>query len=96
LAITRPIRRAQRRPARLAGLLGEIPDSARGRRAWRAAAETIERYRERFQISEEGLGRMPDDLGQYREWRGCHDAIERLHDRTRDRQRQRGTSRGIS
>lgn len=47
-----------------------------GRRTWRAAAEQLEGYRDRYHIDSEGLGDRPRDLGQLREGgRACQQTI---------------------
>ena len=74
------------------GLRGDVPYSVRARRAWRRAAEQVQRYLDRYQVDGDGLGDRPHDLAQHREWRACHDVIDRLHHRDRDRDRGRGMS----
>jgi conjugative relaxase-like TrwC/TraI family protein len=72
--------------------LGPMPESVRGRRAWRQAAAQLLAYRERYGVTdpEQAIGREPrsGDLEQRRAWRACHLAVECLQDR-------RGTSRPI-
>jgi AAA domain/TrwC relaxase len=48
-------------PTYLTSTLGPIPDSVRGRRAWRLAARQVEDYRQRFQIDDPDrpLGQPP-------------------------------------
>ncbi|MGH8904601.1 MAG: hypothetical protein ACRDYA_23685 [Egibacteraceae bacterium] len=70
-------------PAWLGSLLGSIPDSTRGRRAWRAAAEQAEGYRDRYHVQANGLGERPTDLGQLRAWRACHETAHHLSERGR-------------
>ena len=81
-------------PAWLAGLLGHVPDSTRGRRSWRVAAEQLAGYRDRYyHITEDSLGERPRDLAQLRDWRACQHTIGRLMERAhaRDgRDHQRG------
>jgi hypothetical protein len=79
-------------PEWLVGLLGPVPDSRRGQRAWRAAAEKVTGYRDRYQITDgrDVLGLQPRDLTQRREWRDCQQSIERV--RTRDRDTGRAMS----
>jgi conjugative relaxase-like TrwC/TraI family protein len=73
-------------PEWLTGLLGPAPDSRRGQRSWRAAAERIASYRDRYQITDQhhALGAQPRDLAQRREWRDCQQSIERICTRNRD------------
>jgi conjugative relaxase-like TrwC/TraI family protein len=81
-------------PEWLADLLGPVPDSTRGHRGWRAAAEQAEAYRDRYDIDADALGERPMDLAQLREWRACHQMIDRLVERTRGRDQQREPDRG--
>jgi hypothetical protein len=81
-------------PTYLAQALGPLPDSVRGRRAWRHAARLIEDYRDRYQVADpdQPLGTTPPrDLEQRQAWRAAHDALERVQARHRqlpgDRQR---------
>src|SRR5829696_684285 len=48
-------------PGYLRGELGPVPDSTRGRRAWRQAAAAIEDYRRTYHLTdpEQALGRIP-------------------------------------
>jgi hypothetical protein len=73
--------------------LGEVPQSVRGRRAYRHAARLLSDDRERYQVTDpdRALGPEPrgGDLEQRRAHRACQDAVERLagkqraeHDRT--------------
>src|SRR5205823_333512 len=50
-------------PAHVRELLGPVPDSTRGRRAWRQAAAQVEEYRTTYQVTdpERALGREPRD-----------------------------------
>ncbi|MGH8933458.1 MAG: hypothetical protein ACRDZO_23190, partial [Egibacteraceae bacterium] len=76
----------------LEGLLGPRPDSRRGQRVWRAAAEQVAGYRDRYEIVDErdALGPQPCEFDQRRAWRACHESIERVTNRGRD------TGRGMS
>ena len=40
-------------PAWLTGLLGEVPEAGRGRRAWRAARQAIDRYQRHHRTREQ-------------------------------------------
>src|SRR5215216_2477678 len=64
-------------PGYLRGELGPVPDSTRGRRAWRQAAAAIEDYRRTYQITdpEQALGRMPHQPAQRAAWQHARQAI---------------------
>jgi conjugative relaxase-like TrwC/TraI family protein len=72
--------------------LGPVPDSTRGRRAWRQAAAAIEDYRRSYAITdpERPLGPEPRDQAQRAAWRQARTTIGRVHakqrtsDHTRD------------
>jgi hypothetical protein len=82
------------RPGYVLEALGPVPESTRGRRAWRHAAAEIEQYRRTYQITdpERALGPEPNDYGQRADRQRARTAIERVHakqratDRTHDRQ----------
>jgi conjugative relaxase-like TrwC/TraI family protein len=80
-------------PAYLTTALGPIPESVRGRRAWRLSARKVEDYRQRYQINdpERPLG-QPPTRGQNTEreqaWRHAHSTIQRMQAR-----QQRGLDR---
>jgi hypothetical protein len=82
------------RPSHALEALGPVPDSTRGRRAWRQAAAEIEQYRRTYQITDSvrALGPEPHDPAQRTDRQRARSAIERVHtkqraaDRTRDRQ----------
>jgi conjugative relaxase-like TrwC/TraI family protein len=68
------------RPAWLVELLGEVPESSRGRRAWRQTAARLQQFRDAYPSSdpERPLGAEPTrDLAQRRAWRACRQAIDR-------------------
>ncbi len=73
------------RPAWQQRTLGAMPDSVRGRRAWRQTAAQLADYRDRYGITdpEQALGPEPKrgDLEQRRAWRACRDAAQRLRAR---------------
>jgi hypothetical protein len=81
------------RPGYVLEVLGPVPESTRGRRAWRHAAAEIEQYRRTYQITdpERALGPEPNDPGQRADRQRARMAIERAHakqratDRTHDR-----------
>ena len=82
------------RPGYVLEMLGPVPESARGRRAWRLAAAEIEQYRRVYQITDpdRALGPEPRDPAQRAHRQRVRTAIERVHakqrstDRSRDRQ----------
>ena len=84
----------QDRPGYVQEALGPVPESTRGRRAWRQAAAQIEHYRRTYQITdpERALGPAPSDPIQRTDRQRARTAIERVHtkqraaDRTRDTQ----------
>jgi hypothetical protein len=85
-------------PGYLRRELGPVPDSTRGRRAWRQAAATIEDYRRTYQIidPEQALGQVPREPAQRAVWQHAHQAITCVQGRQRsidhDRQPQRGAA----
>jgi histidinol dehydrogenase len=70
-----------------------VPESTRGRRAWRQAAAEIEQYRHTYQITdpEQALGPEPHAPGQRADRQRARTAIERVHtkQRTTDRTHER-------
>ncbi len=74
--------------------LGPVPESTRGRRAWRQAAAAIEDHRRSYNVTdpERALGAEPRDPAQRAAWRQARTAIGRVHakqrttDRARDQQ----------
>jgi len=88
----------QERPRYLRRELGPVPESTRGRRAWRQAAATIEDYRRTYHLTdpEQALGRMPREPAQRAAWQHARQAITRVQGRhhriDHDRQPQRGAA----
>jgi hypothetical protein len=88
----------QEQPGYLRGELGPVPESTRGRRAWRQAAATIEDYRRTYHHTdpEQALGRMPREPAQRAAWQHARQAIARVQDRhhriDHDRLPQRGAA----
>ena len=82
------------RPGYVLEALGPVPESTRGRRAWRQAAAEIEQYRRSYQITDpdRALGPEPHDPAQRADRQRARTAIERVQakqraaDRTRDAQ----------
>jgi hypothetical protein len=69
------------RPAWLLELLGEVPHTSRGRRAWRQTAARLQHYRHAYPASDLdrplGLEPPPRELVQRRAWRACRQAVDR-------------------
>jgi conjugative relaxase-like TrwC/TraI family protein len=91
-------------PAYLREALGPVPESVRGRRAWRQTARQVEDYRQRFQVTdpERPLGAEPArdaDPDRYQAWRQASGAVARMQtrqqhrDQDRDRDQQRAPER---
>jgi conjugative relaxase-like TrwC/TraI family protein len=82
------------RPGYVSEALGPVPESTRGRRAWRQAAAQLEDYRRTYQITdpERALGPAPRDPAQRADRQRARTAIERVHakQRTTDRPHHRG------
>jgi len=66
-------------PPWLTGLLGEVPEAGRGRRAWRQTAARLHSYRDSYQLTDpkRPLGTEPTgDLTRRRAWRAARQAID--------------------
>jgi conjugative relaxase-like TrwC/TraI family protein len=82
------------RPGYVLEALGPVPESTRGRRAWRQAAAEIEHYRRTYQITDpdRALGPEPRNPAQRADRQRTRTAIERVQakqraaDRARDAQ----------
>jgi conjugative relaxase-like TrwC/TraI family protein len=89
------------RPGYLREALGQVPESTRGKRAWRQAAALVSEYRTVYgdRDPERALGPAPRDAAQRAEWQRATAAIERVHhkqriaERTRDHESVRMESR---
>ena len=83
----------QERPGYVREALGPVPESTRGRRAWRHATAQIEQYRRTYNISdpERALGPEPHDRAQRADRQRARTAIERLHAKQRATGRTRDT-----
>jgi hypothetical protein len=71
--------------------LGPVPESTRGKRAWRQAAAAIDDYRATYHLTEpdRALGRAPRDPAQRAAWQQAHQLVERVHGKQRaERDRQ--------
>jgi hypothetical protein len=71
--------------------LGPVPESTRGRRAWRQAAAQIEDYRRTYQITDpdRALGPEPHDPTQRADRQRVRMAIERVQAKQRPTDRSR-------
>jgi conjugative relaxase-like TrwC/TraI family protein len=68
------------RPGYVLDVLGPVPESTRGRRAWRQAAVQIEHYRRSYHINDadRALGLEPHDPTQRADRQRAHTAIARV------------------
>ena len=85
-------------PAWLTGLLGQVPEAGRERRAWRQTAARLHSYRDSYPLTdpERPLGPEPtSNLTQRRAWRAARQAIDRYqrHHRTREQRQERPEDR---
>jgi hypothetical protein len=81
----------QDRPGYLREALGPVPDSTRGKRAWRQAAAQVEEYRTVWRVSdpERALGPIPREARQRADWQRASAAVERVHHNHRVTERDR-------
>jgi hypothetical protein len=81
----------QDRPGYLREALGPVPESTRGKRAWRQAAAQISEYRSVNGITdlERALGPIPRQAPQRADWQRATAAIERVHHKQRVAERGR-------
>ena len=81
-------------PATSARSSGPVPESTRGRRAWRQAAAAIEDYRRAYQITdpEQALGPVPREPAQRAAWQQARTAAQRVQERQRTANRQERTT----
>jgi hypothetical protein len=81
------------RPAYVLEALGPVPESTRGRRAWRQAAAEVEQYRHTYGITDpvRALGPEPHDRVQRDDRQRARKAVERVQAKQRatDRTHQR-------
>jgi hypothetical protein len=75
----------QDRPAYLREALGPVPESTRGKRAWRQAAALVSEYRTVYRISdpERALGPIPQEAAQRADWQRAAATIERVYHKQR-------------
>jgi hypothetical protein len=81
----------QEPPGYLRAELGPVPESTRGRRAWRQAAAAIEDYRQSYDVQDpdRALGPVPRDPTQRTAWQHAHALTERVWGKQRaERERQ--------
>jgi hypothetical protein len=89
-------------PSYLTDTLGPVPESVRGRRAWRHAARAVQDYRQQFQIddTDRPLGPEPardhDDPQRHQAWREASGALQRLHARQQRQRDQRSEREPVS
>jgi conjugative relaxase-like TrwC/TraI family protein len=86
-------------PAYLREALGPVPESVRGRRAWRQTARQVEDYRQRFQVTdpERPLGAEPArdaDPDHHAAWRQTSGAVARMQTRQQHRDRDQQHAHG--
>jgi AAA domain len=83
----------QERPGYVLEALGPVPESTRGRRAWRQAAAQIEDYRRTYQITDpdRALGPEPRDLTKRADRQRAGTAIDRVQVKQRAADRSRDT-----
>jgi hypothetical protein len=88
----------QEQPHYLRGELGPIPESTRGRRAWRQAAAAIEDYRRSYQITdpEAAIGPVPREPAQRAAWHHARQAIARAQVRQRSADRDHQPQRAAA
>jgi len=81
------------RPGDVLEALGPVPESTRGRRAWRQAAAEIVQYRRSYQITDpdRALGPEPHDPAQRAARQRARGAIERVQAKQRTANRTRDT-----
>ena len=81
-------------PGYLRAELGPVPESTRGRRAWRQAAAAIEDYRRAYEITDpdQALGPAPREPTQRAAWQHARTAAQRTKDRQRTSHRQERTA----
>jgi conjugative relaxase-like TrwC/TraI family protein len=83
----------EERPGYVLEALGPVPESTRGRRAWRHAAAEIQQYRHAYHITDPDriLGPEPHDPAQRADRQRARAAIERVQAKQRATDRIRGT-----
>jgi conjugative relaxase-like TrwC/TraI family protein len=79
------------RPGYLREALGPVPESTRGKRAWRHAVGQIEQYRAAYQVTDpdRALGPEPREPAQRGDWQRARAAVERVAHKQRTVERTR-------
>jgi conjugative relaxase-like TrwC/TraI family protein len=85
-------------PGYLREEMGPVPESTRGRRAWRRAAAAIDDYRRSYGISDpdQALGPLPREPVQRAAWQHARQTIVRVQGRQRSLDRDRQPQRGVA
>jgi AAA domain len=88
----------QDRPAYVRDLLGAVPESTRGRRAWRQAAARIEEYRTNYRVQDpdRAFGPEPRQPTQQAAWRQARATVERVWHNQRTAERAHTAQDGRS
>jgi hypothetical protein len=73
------------RPGYLRDALGPVPESTRGKRAWRQAAAAVSEFRTVYRVTdpERALGPVPREAAQRVDWQRATAAVERVHHKQR-------------
>jgi hypothetical protein len=81
-------------PGYLRQELGPIPDSTRGRRAWRQAAAAIEDYRHGYYLTDpdQALGPVPREPTQRTAWQQARTTAQRVQEQQRTAHREERTT----
>jgi hypothetical protein len=81
-------------PGYLRTELGPVPESMRGRRAWRQGAAAIQDYRRSYQITDpdQALGPVPREPVQRAAWQHARTAAQQTRDRQHPSNRQERTA----
>jgi conjugative relaxase-like TrwC/TraI family protein len=84
------------RPGYLRETLGPVPESTRGKRAWRQAAAAISEYRTVYCVSdpELALGPVPREPAQRADWQRAQAGVERVHHKQRVAERAQEPATG--
>jgi conjugative relaxase-like TrwC/TraI family protein len=79
------------RPGYLRDTLGPVPESTRGKRAWRHGAAQVEEYRTAWSVTDpdHALGPQPRDPAQRSDWQRARAAVERVAHKQRVADRAR-------
>jgi conjugative relaxase-like TrwC/TraI family protein len=85
------------RPGYLRDALGPVPESTRGKRAWRQAAGQIQQYRAAYLVTDpdRALGPEPRNLAQRADWQRARTAVQRVHHKQRTAERARDDAQPV-